>query len=148
MKRGEIAPSKNFYVTRLDMEKFVHSHSKQSSFINHSAVFAKLLIVKFSNFINQEHGHPSFLGVWRNCRGDCRHQEYLFWAVSLFCGRRLEWETLLREQNLIHINTIITAGSHESHPLIKKVLKILRNIDLHFPWFISLSFQIGAGKVS
>ena len=70
---------KNICVTRLDKDKvaylffkifikqtkIVHLYSKRSSFINHSAVFAILFIVKFSDFTTQQHGRRSLAGVCR-----------------------------------------------------------------------------------
>ncbi len=70
---------KNICVTRLDKDKvaylffkifikqtkIVHLYSKRSSFSNHSAVFAILFIVKFSDFTTQQHGRRSLAGVCR-----------------------------------------------------------------------------------
>ena len=70
---------KNICVTRLDKDKvaylffkifikqtkIVHLYSKRSSFINHSAVFAILFIVKFSDFTTQQHGRRLLAGVCR-----------------------------------------------------------------------------------
>ena len=102
------ARKKYFYVNRPTKEKvaylffeiftepltIVHLHSQRSSFNNHSAVFAILFIVNFSDFTTQEHGGRALAGVCRQLSArPPRSKECPFWlppySVVKYLGSRL-----------------------------------------------------------